>query len=253
MSAAPRARAKGPPEGDAARDSAAASGAPARPWLVVQHVAHEGPGLIATMLEKAGIEMHLCRVDQGELLPPSRAVRSLGGLVVLGGPMGVHDDSLNPWLEAERELLAAAVEADRVVLGVCLGAQQLAEALGGQVTVGPEPEIGFGQVLLTPEGESDPVLGPAGTPFPCVHWHRDTFTVPDTGVRLAGNARFANQAFRVGARAYALQFHVEVDDSLATAWGPMLPDGLTISDEQRDSIESTGSGILERIVGLATA
>jgi GMP synthase-like glutamine amidotransferase len=218
--------------------------------MVIQHVAHEGLGLIGTALDAAGIEVQLYRTDQGESLPPSRVLRSLGGLVVLGGPMHVNQDREHPWLQSERDLLEAAVEEGLVVLGVCLGAQQLAVALGGTASAGPALEIGPGQVLLTEEGAADPVLGPAGSPLPCFQWHSWTFSVPDGGVRLSGNAMFANQAFRMGPKAYGLQFHVEIDHNLAKAWEPHFPEGVVLTDEAREPIEQAGSGILERLVGL---
>ena len=112
------------------------------------------------------------------------------------------------------------------MLGVCLGAQQLAAALGAPVTRGPAPEYGVGEVHLTTEAIGDPVFGPAPSPLPCVHWHGDTFGLPEGAVRLAGNDAYENQAFRVGARAYGLQFHVEVTASLVAHWGPHLPPGV---------------------------
>ena len=91
------------------------------------------------------------------------------------------------------------------------------------MTVGPAPECGIGEVHLTTEAIGDPVFGPAPTPLPCVHWHGDTFGLPEGAVRLAGNAAYENQAFRVGDRAYGLQFHVEVTASLVAHWGPAPP------------------------------
>src|SRR5580704_10687212 len=182
------------------------------PWLLVQHVAFEGPGAIASVLIDAGTDLTVLRIDRGDAIPSPEAVGDVAGLVVMGGPMSVHDDA--PWLVDERALLRQAVEAGRPVLGVSLGAQQLAAALGAEVTVGPTPEYGIGEVHLTPEANSDPVFGPAPTPLPCVHWHGDTFGLPESAVRLAGNAAYENQAFRVGDRAYGLQFHVEVTASL---------------------------------------
>jgi GMP synthase (glutamine-hydrolysing) len=218
--------------------------------MIIQHVGSEGPGLIATVLDAAGIEVNLYRTDLGEPLPPARSVRTLGGLVALGGPMSVHDDREHPWLLAERDLLQAAVTEGLTVLGVCLGAQQLALALGGDVIAGPEPEVGPAPVMLTPEGLEDPVLGPAGNSFMCMHWHNDTFTIPDGAVRLSGNARFANQGFRMGDRAYGLQFHVEVDVALAKCWAPLLPEGMGIPEDVRASIEEVGTGVIERLVAV---
>jgi len=222
-----------------------------RPWMLVQHAVSEGAGLIATALERAGIEQTVFRTDLGEPLPNERAIRTLGGLVVLGGAMSVHDVHDHPWLVAERDLLASATSEGLTVLGVCLGAQQLAMALGAEVTTGSLPEIGPGQVMLTAEGLEDPVLGPAGPAFPCMHWHADTFAIPEGGVRLSGNAMFANQAFRYGERAYGLQFHVELDAAQAETWSTELPAGVTIPDEAQARIEEIGTGIIERLVALA--
>jgi GMP synthase-like glutamine amidotransferase len=167
----------------------------------------------------------------------------------MGGPMGVYDDL--PWLEAERMLLRAAVDAGLPVLGVCLGAQQLAAALGAEVVTGPEPECGMGEVHLTPAALSDPVFGPAPTPLPCVHWHGDTFSLPEGAVRLAGNHAYENQAFRFGARAYGLQFHVEVTGSLVAHWGPHLPPGVFIRAADVAHVSRAGEGIVRRFVALA--
>lgn len=219
------------------------------PWLLVQHVAHEGPGSIAQALSDSGAEQQIVRVDRGEPVPPPAVLRDVAGLVVMGGPMGVHDDI--DWLADERALLRAAVEDALPVLGVCLGAQQLAAALGASVTRGPAPEEGMGEVHLTKEAISDPVLGPAPTPLPCVHWHSDTFELPDRAVRLAGNAAYENQAFRIGDRAYGLQFHVEVTASLVAHWGPHLPDGMFLRASDVAHVARAGDGIVRRFVGLA--
>lgn len=219
------------------------------PWLLVQHVAHEGPGVIAQAIDATGAELSVLRIDRGDALPPLSALAEAAGLVVMGGPMGVHDDL--SWLADERALLRQAVEAGLPVLGVCLGAQQLAAALGAQVSAGPAPECGIGEVHLTTAAISDPVFGPAPTPLPCVHWHGDTFALPEGAVRLAGNAAYENQAFRFGARAYGLQFHVEVTASLVAHWGPHLPPGVFLRESDVAHVSRAGEGIVQRFVGLA--
>ena len=158
----------------------------------------------------------------------------------------------HPWLAPERDLIRTAVGRGLPVLGVCLGAQQLAAALGAEVTTGPEEEVGAGQVELTADGRRDPVFGPeynglSGTTVPCVHWHRDTFSLPDGAVHLAATRRFPHQAFRVGTRAYGLQFHVEVDTGLAAAWRPLLPDGVTLTDADVARVEAVGRRILRAL------
>ena len=219
------------------------------PWVVLQHVPYEGPGALAPALRDAGATLKLVRIDDGDEVPNPDDVDAFAGLVVMGGPMSVHDDL--PWLEAERVLLRAAVDAGLPVLGVCLGAQQLAAALGAEVVAGAEPECGVGEVHLTAAALEDPVFAAAPSPLPCVHWHGDTFTLPAGAVRLAGNQAYENQAFRVGARAYGLQFHVEVTGSLVAHWGPHLPPGVFVRAADVAHVSRAGEGIVRRFIALA--
>jgi len=223
------------------------------PWAVLQHVDHEGPGLVGTILAERGEDVVVVRPDLGQPLP---SVDRISGLVVMGGPMGVHDDL--DWLAPERTLLREAVDAGLPVLGICLGAQQLAAALGAEVTTGPSEEVGPGEVELTTSGRRDPVLGPeynglTGTKVPCVHWHRDTFSLPDGAVHLAATRRFPHQAFRVGPRVYGLQFHVEVDAGLAASWRSLLPEGVTLGADEVARVAGVGRRVLRRFVDVATA
>lgn len=113
------------------------------------------------------------------------------------------------------------------------------------------PEVGIGEVALTAEGRGDPVLGLAGDSVPVVHWHEDTFHVPDGAVHLAESALYRNQAFRLGDRAYAFQFHLEVDRALAGAWEGRLPAGVRLTEDRRAEVERTGRSILGRFFDLA--
>jgi GMP synthase (glutamine-hydrolysing) len=242
-------------DADADDDDGAVEPRPSAPgrWAVVQHVSYEGPGLIGETLDGAGLAFDLVRIDLGAALPDPR---SIAGLVVMGGPMGVHDTDSHPWLAAERELIRAVVDTGRPVLGVCLGAQQLAAALGAEVTTGPVAEIGLGEVQLTANGRRDPVFGPeygglAETAIPCVHWHQDTFSIPDGAVHLAATGVFPIQAFRMGERAYGLQFHVEVTDDLGAAWRPHLPDGVSLEGARLTQVETVGRRLLRRFVERA--
>ena len=242
-------------DADADADDGAVEPRPSAPgrWAVVQHVSYEGPGLIGETLDGAGLAFDLVRIDLGAALPDPR---SIAGLVVMGGPMGVHDTDSHPWLAAERELIRAVVDTGRPVLGVCLGAQQLAAALGAEVTTGPVAEIGLGEVQLTANGRRDPVFGPeygglAETAIPCVHWHQDTFSIPDGAVHLAATGVFPIQAFRMGERAYGLQFHVEVTDDLGAAWRPHLPDGVSLEGARLTQVETVGRRLLRRFVERA--
>jgi GMP synthase (glutamine-hydrolysing) len=220
-----------------------------RSWVAIQHVPFEGPGSIATAAARLGAPLRVCHPYLGEPLPQQE---ELHGLVVMGGPMGVSDTDSHPYLADELELLANAVAADRPVLGVCLGAQLLAAALGGTVYRGAQLEIGPGTVTLSAAGRSDPVLGAAGrAELPVVHWHQDTFELPADAVRLAGSDLYPNQAFRVGARAYGLQFHVEVDRALAEGWREHLPAGVEIPESAREAVETVGKLALPAFLTLA--
>ena len=194
-----------------------------------------------------GIALEIFRMDRGESVPPADEI---GGVVVMGGPMSVHDTADHPHLVHERRLLRDAAERELPILAVCLGAQLLAAALDARVERGPVPEIGIGEVRLTPEGRSDAVIGKEGDAIPVVHWHEDTFHVPERGVLLAGSGLYKNQAFRWGRYAYAFQFHIEVDRALASAWAPRLPAGV-LEEAARIQVERAGRAILGRFFDLA--
>lgn len=210
--------------------------------VVVQHVSFEGPGLIAPALTAIGSDVHLVHVHRDEILPDAR---DLDVLVVLGGPMGASDDLGYPHLARERELIAQCVQQGRPVLGVCLGAQLLASALGARVWRGSAIEVGVGTVALTPQGSADPVLGPAGPQVPVVHWHQDTFDLPKHAVSLASSTQYAHQAFRVG-DSYGLQFHVELDADALRLAAPHLPAGTVVTPDAMSTVAFSGERMLAR-------
>ncbi|WP_253790872.1 type 1 glutamine amidotransferase [Nocardia amikacinitolerans] len=210
--------------------------------VVVQHVPFEGPGLIASALSAAGAEPRVVRVDRGEPLPDASQVDVL---VVLGGPMGALVDRDHPYLVNERDLVARCVEQDRPVLGICLGAQLLAAALGARVLRGPVLEVGAGTVTLTGAGSTDPVFGPSGPELPVVHWHHDTFTLPNGAVHVASSKVYPHQAFRVGA-SYGVQFHVELDADALDEVRPHLPSGIAVAPDAAEAVAATGAQILAR-------
>jgi GMP synthase (glutamine-hydrolysing) len=221
-----------------------------RAWVALQHVSYEGPGLIAAAASRRGLELRLCHTYRGESLP---SPEELDGLVVMGGPMGVADTAEHPHLAREGELIAAMVGAGRPVLGVCLGAQLLAHALGARVYRGQRAEIGCGAVSLTGAGREDPVLGSTGAAaLPVVHWHEDTFELPADASLLASSELFPNQAFRFGARAYGLQFHVEVEQELSRTWRELLPAG-ALAESAVVEIERAGRTVLDAFFELAGA
>ncbi len=228
-----------------------------RPWVVLQHADHEGPGSIAAALEEAEIPFEVVRPDRDHAVPLPDEV---GGVVALGGPMTAADDTI-AWLADERALLAGVVATGSPVLGVCLGAQQLAMALGADLAVGREDaegEVGLTSVVLTPAGRLDPVLGPeygglADPSVACVQWHRDTFTLPEGAAHLAASRRFPHQVFRVGPRVYGFQFHVEIDGPLVDRWRrPLRRAGVDLDGPRLAEAMAVGPRILRRFVAVAT-
>jgi GMP synthase (glutamine-hydrolysing) len=216
-------------------------------WVVVQHVDHEPPGLVASVLRDGGASITVVRPGAGDGFP---GMDELEGVVAMGGPMGVHDGDAHCWLGPERVWLAEAVDAGRVVVAICLGAQQLAMALGATVTTGEAPEIGLGPITLTEAGRRDDVFGPVGPEVPAVHWHGDTFSIPDGAVLLGGTTSYPNQIFRFGRKAFGLQCHLEVDAALADEWRPLLPPG-SIDEAGRRRVETVGREIFTRMVSTA--
>jgi GMP synthase (glutamine-hydrolysing) len=149
--------------------------------------------------------------------PPPRDWRPHAGIVAMGGAMGAYEEARYPWLAAEKRLITEAVAAGTPYWGVCLGAQLLAASLGAKVAPGARPELGVLPVQLTDAAASDPVFAGAPATFPSLQWHGDTYELPKGAVQLARSTAYEQQAFVVG-RAYALQFHLEVDTELAREW-----------------------------------
>jgi len=189
--------------------------------LVLQHVDQEGPGRIATALAAAGHQIVVLRPDAGDSVPPVPGDYS--GVVVLGGPMGLADADDLPFLRAEQLLVAECVLAGVPVLGVCLGAQLLAAALGSAIRTGGEWELGWHPVHLAAAAEQDQLFADLPAAIPALHWHRDRFDLPPGAVGLASSATTGVQAFRFGKSAYGLLFHLEADDEQVSAMAAAFP------------------------------
>jgi GMP synthase-like glutamine amidotransferase len=168
----------------------------------LQHVAFESPGSIVRTLEDLGAAITSSRLHDGEPLPD---VGDFDLLVVMGGPMSVNDEAMFPWLVQEKRLVAQAMDAGRRVLGVCLGAQMIASALGSRVYPNAYTEIGWFPVKATPAGAS---LGLQSQPV--FHWHGETFDSPSGATLLASSDGCMNQAFAIGSSVLGIQFHLEV-------------------------------------------
>ena len=186
--------------------------------LVFQHHSLEHPGTLREFFARDGVRADMVRLDAGEAIP---ALDDYDALLVMGGPQDVWQEDRYPWLKVEKEAIREAVVTRSMpYLGVCLGHQLLADALGGKV----EPmkgasEIGVCQVALTSEGQRDSFLGSMGRSFWCLQWHAAEVTaLPNDAVNLAANDASPIQAIRHGARAYGLQFHVEATETTVPDW-----------------------------------
>lgn len=178
----------------------------------LQHVPFEDPAAIAEWAAHRGHELTGSHLYRGDSLPQ---LDDFDWLVVMGGPMSVGDTDDYPWMRPELDLIGASVARGRRVLGVCLGAQFLADALGARVHAAPEKEIGWFPVEALPVTTTDVYRGlPAQ--FTPLHWHGDTFELPADAVHLAHGPGCANQAFQVGQRAIGLQFHIEATPASVT-------------------------------------
>jgi GMP synthase-like glutamine amidotransferase len=183
--------------------------------LVLQHIACEHPGAFSEVIDERGVEAIAVELDAGQQPPDWRG---FDGVLAMGGPMGAGDEDDHRWLADEKRLIAQAVEAGRPFLGVCLGVQLLAAALGAPVYAAERPEVGLLEVELTAEGRADPLFEGLAERLVSLQWHGDTFDLPDGAVRLARSEQVANQAFRAGERAYGVQFHLEVTAEMAREW-----------------------------------
>jgi GMP synthase-like glutamine amidotransferase len=180
----------------------------------LQHVPFERPAGIATWAHRQGHTVTGCRLDRGQPLP---SFADFDWLVIMGGPMSVHDEGVYPWLADEKKLIERAIKARKRVLGVCLGAQLLADVLEARVYQNRHKEIGWFPVHLTPQATSSSVLAGFPEPFPAFHWHGETFEIPAGALHLARNEACENQAFEYGGTALGVQFHLEVTPSVVQA------------------------------------
>jgi GMP synthase (glutamine-hydrolysing) len=222
----------------------------------LQHVAYEPPGYVAEWAREQGHEVTGTRLHAGESFPDTDA---FDWLVVMGGPMGVYDSEEYPWLQDEQALIREAIAAEKGVLGICLGAQLVAAAMGADVYPATESEIGWFPVEAT-AGASGTPFETLGSEYEAFHWHGDTFDLPAGATRVARTDAFENQAFVAEAgRVVGLQFHLEVtpatiDDLVDSADGlgeaPNVQDASSIRDgvDRLDALHGHLEPILDGIV-----
>jgi GMP synthase (glutamine-hydrolysing) len=206
--------------------------------LVFQHVAHEILGTLDPLLREAGFRIKYVNFERHPDAVPS--LTGYDGLIVLGGPMNVDEVEKYPNLETEVRLIREAVQRDMPVLGICLGSQLLAKALGAKVGKNPEKEIGWYKLSPTNEGESDPLISSFNEEEDIFQWHGDTFDLPKGAKLLASSPLCKNQAFKFGDNIYGFQFHLEVDKPMIERW-------LNVPENKREIEELDGKIDPERI------
>lgn len=232
--------------------------------LVLVHLDHEGVGALGEWLPAGGLELDEVRLHEGDPVPAELGPGHRA-LIVMGGGMGVGDADTHPWIRDELALIRRTTEAGTPVLGVCLGAQLLAAANGGRVEVGAGgPEVGAGVVHLTQHAAADPLFGGVPPDAEVVQWHWDAVVeLPPGSTLLATGQRYPHQAFRVGERAWGVQFHVETYASMVERWAAidaakLAGDGIDAMSAARgagaltSSLERTWRPVVERFATMAT-
>jgi GMP synthase (glutamine-hydrolysing) len=204
-----------------------------RKVLVLQHADVETFGSFHEVLRAEEIGVRAIQLYAGEACP--RSLEGADGLIVMGGPMGVYEQNAHPFLRDELRLLEDALKRDKPILGVCLGSQLLAAALGREVRKGLRREIGWHWVKLTEIAQSDPLWQGIDRSFNAFHWHGDVFDLPRDSVLLASSQLTSNQAFRCGTKAYGFLFHIETTEQLVAAMVRSFPE--EVRDVGASSIE----------------
>lgn len=176
--------------------------------LIIRHTPYEGLAGFREPIEAAGYGLD--RVDVTDSGFSSLDFNAPDLLLMMGGPMGVYERAAHPWIAHELERLAERIGRGLPTLGVCLGAQMIAAAMGAEVWPGPVKEIGFAPVALNPAVADSPLRHVADVPV--LHWHGDTFDLPDDVELLASTSAYPHQAFRRGPKLLALQFHAEMGE-----------------------------------------
>jgi GMP synthase-like glutamine amidotransferase len=197
--------------------------------LILKHAEMEGPGLIEGCLSRREIPYQIVDLYKGIHLPKPE---DFTHIVILGGPMNVYEEDRHPFLRHEDLFIKEAIQRGKSILGICLGAQLIAKALGGKVFKAPVQEIGWYDVSLTRMGYADPLFSRFPRTFSVFQWHEDTFDIPRGGKLIATSSPISHQAFRYGENVYSFQFHLEVTEAMVREWMEAL-------EEESASISKT--------------
>lgn len=211
----------------------------------IQQIEHEGPGIFKKVLDEVGVPYRILKVFlDGECTLPSYG----DGVIMLGGPMNVDEELASPFLKKEKEFISNLLKEEVPLLGICLGAQLIAQVTGGKVFKAKEKEIGWYPVTLTEEGKKDPLFFGFPYSFEVFQWHEDTFEIPPNGEKLVTSHGCSNQVFKIGKRAYGIQFHLETDYMMINDWLNVnkeelllhkLPDCMNLKRQTTEKIQTS--------------
>lgn len=227
--------------------------------LILRHIPHEHLGTVVNTLEAKGLDYEYINFYENE--KPVVSIEDYRGLIILGGPMNVYETDKYPFLETEDKLIKRATKRNIPILGICLGAQSIAKALGARVTKNKEKEIGWYSLKTTEEAKKDKMFRHFNTNEVVFQWHGDTFDIPNGAVHLAESPLCRNQAFRYGSNVYGLQFHIEVTPQMISEWLSVPENQNEIKSLEKkddseniidpDTINVKTPGFIERLNALA--
>lgn len=207
-----------------------------KPIVILRHAATEGPGYLATFLNNKNIPWELVKVDEKQPLPAT--IKDFSGMVLMGGPMSVNDDL--PWIAPILALINEAKALDIPLLGHCLGGQLMSKALGGEISINPVKEIGWGQVTVSENAAAKNWFGDV-IQFNSFHWHGETFSMPAGATHLLASNHCQNQAYSIG-KHLAFQCHIEMTSDLIKTWCEVGEDELknaaaSVAVQQADDMQ----------------
>ena len=221
--------------------------------LILQHVANEGAGTIRNYLEAQKIPFRFIRLYANESLP--KKLETVHSVVIMGGPMNVYEEDKFPFLKEEDIFIKQLIKENIPILGVCLGSQLLAKALGAKVMKAKAPEIGWDNIQLSETTANDPLFsGLKTSKLRVLQWHEDTFDLPSGTVHLASSKIVQNQAFRYKDRFYGFQFHVEVNWPTLEDWFKKSKDLEKILeeyDQYQKKLSAITKSIYQNFFGLS--
>lgn len=215
--------------------------------VVLQHAECEGPGILLDALAARKLPVRMVRGDLGQPIPKDLSATS--ALIVMGGPMGVYEHTRYPFLRDEIRLIESAVKENLPVMGICLGSQLIATALGATVRQGSRKEIGWYPVQLEPAASADPLFAGVPARFEGFHWHGDVFDLPAGATALAHSDLTACQAFRY-ASAHGILFHMEGTEASIAGMVQAFPEELAEAGGSAESIAASTSRHLARLQSI---